>query len=211
MRGFMEALHPLTTELLDALQAHVAVLDEAGVVIAVNEAWRRFGLANGAGSDFVGQSYLDVCAKASRAEDRAGSRVHRRLSALINGEADGFTLAYFCAARVFRLRAARVASGPARFMLSHEDITALVVLRRRLHGAATGLTEARGEHAAQLNRVYEELGQRLAAIGLAVHTLERSAAAAGAVDTIRIAVREAKHELRLLRDPSYSGADKELI
>jgi nucleotidyltransferase/DNA polymerase involved in DNA repair len=32
---------------LDALSAHVAVLDSKGVVVAVNQAWRRFGIVNG--------------------------------------------------------------------------------------------------------------------------------------------------------------------
>ena len=32
---------------LDALSAHVAVLDRRGTIVAVNQAWRRFGRANG--------------------------------------------------------------------------------------------------------------------------------------------------------------------
>ncbi|HEY9248860.1 MAG TPA: PAS domain S-box protein, partial [Rariglobus sp.] len=46
-------------DVLDSLSAHVAVLDESGVIVAVNEAWRRFARENGAGdTDPVGRNYL---------------------------------------------------------------------------------------------------------------------------------------------------------
>ena len=37
---------------LESLSEHIAVLDERGVIVAVNEAWRRFGLANGGTAKF---------------------------------------------------------------------------------------------------------------------------------------------------------------
>ena len=48
---------------LDALSAHIAVLDADGTIRAVNAAWRRFADANGfRGARFgVGSNYLDVC------------------------------------------------------------------------------------------------------------------------------------------------------
>ena len=47
--------------LLDALPAMTVVLDEAGVIVTANEAWRRFGRENGAGpavAEGVGQDYF---------------------------------------------------------------------------------------------------------------------------------------------------------
>ena len=42
---------------------HLAVLDEDGIIISVNEAWRKFAEANGLSWDDygVGRSYLKVC------------------------------------------------------------------------------------------------------------------------------------------------------
>src|SRR5689334_10702868 len=40
---------------LDALATHIAVLDEAGTIIAVNRAWREFGRANGATAQQVSE------------------------------------------------------------------------------------------------------------------------------------------------------------
>src|SRR5687767_2569235 len=50
--------------------AHVAVLDAAGRILAVNAAWDRFGAENGLAPDyaFAGVDYLDVCARAARGE-----------------------------------------------------------------------------------------------------------------------------------------------
>ena len=52
---------------LDALSAHIAVLDEAGTIIAVNQAWRAFAHASGYAdaSHGVGMNYLAVCEAAA--------------------------------------------------------------------------------------------------------------------------------------------------
>src|ERR1700674_5230274 len=52
--------------ILNALPAHVALIDPDGVIVTVNESWRRFAMANGLqGPDSgVGRNYLDVCERA---------------------------------------------------------------------------------------------------------------------------------------------------
>ncbi|MBC7942473.1 MAG: PAS domain-containing protein, partial [Chitinophagaceae bacterium] len=84
--------------LLNALPAHVALLDADGVIVAVNEAWRRFGEANGlrATEDGVGGSYLDACSGVSGADaDKAGS-VEAGLRAVLAGELTRFSTEYPC-------------------------------------------------------------------------------------------------------------------
>jgi len=48
---------------LDSLSAHIAILDESGEIVAVNEAWRTFARANGGDPERVseGVNYLEVC------------------------------------------------------------------------------------------------------------------------------------------------------
>ena len=53
-------------------------------------------------------------------------------------------------------------------------------------------------------RLVEELGQRLAAIGLAVRALKQTGASEKPLKTIGLALDEARHELKLPR----SGADR---
>ncbi len=52
---------------LDALSAHIAILDDTGTIIAVNEAWRQFADANDLNDPTygVGTNYLDVCDNAA--------------------------------------------------------------------------------------------------------------------------------------------------
>jgi GGDEF domain-containing protein len=52
--------------ILNVLPAHIALLDSQGVIISVNEAWRRFGSENGLRSPDagIGLNYLEICARA---------------------------------------------------------------------------------------------------------------------------------------------------
>src|SRR5688572_30155433 len=55
--------------------AHVAILDAAGRIIAVNTAWEEFGRNNGLDPayGFGGADYLDVCARAAAAPRGEGN------------------------------------------------------------------------------------------------------------------------------------------
>lgn len=121
----------LGNDLLNSLQAHIAVLDAEGVIVAVNEAWRRFARENG-GSDeagYVGSNYLAVCEAAGRGHDAVALQVLRGLRALTAGETDRFSLEYPCHSpdqkRWFSAQASRfLHEGGVYLAVVHEDITA---------------------------------------------------------------------------------------
>ena len=69
------------------------------------------------------------------------------------------------------------------------------MLNGELGVSSAGLTRPAANEA----RVAEELGQRLAAIGLAVQLLKRDGANQKAISTIELALDEARHELQLSR------------
>ncbi|MHC5544874.1 hypothetical protein ACYOEI_42105, partial [Singulisphaera rosea] len=52
--------------LFDSLVPHIAVVDESGVIVAVNRAWRDFAAANMGSSTHLaeGANYLEVCDRA---------------------------------------------------------------------------------------------------------------------------------------------------
>src|SRR3954471_13080947 len=54
----------LSRAILSSLPAHIAVLNGAGVIVAVNEAWVQFARDNGGNEQTggVGTNYLGVCA-----------------------------------------------------------------------------------------------------------------------------------------------------
>ena len=114
---------------IDALSSHIAVLDEDGIILAVNAAWRRFADANGfAGSDYgIGSNYVDACQPTSGESSDCLTAV-AGLRDVLHGRKDQFQLEYPCHSpagnRWFVLRVTRVtAPGPARLVVAHENIT----------------------------------------------------------------------------------------
>lgn len=180
---------------IDVLSSHVALLDADGMIVAVNKAWRDFSAGNGGRGDYVGDNYLEVCRQAAAEGSKSAARALAGLKHVLNGSRWDFGLAYECRGAIFRLRAVPIMSddGP-RVLVSHEDITALVEARKAVR-------VARASDA----RLAEELGQRLAAIGLALHVLKREGANPQALRTIDLALGEARHELKLLRQGSGAG------
>lgn len=180
---------------IDVLSSHVALLDADGMILAVNKAWRDFSAGNGGRSDYVGHNYLEVCRRAASEGSKGAARALAGLRRVLAGSVRDFGLAYECHGAFFRLRVVPIASdnGP-RVLVSHENITALVAARRAVR-------VARASDA----RLAEELGQRLAAIGLALHLLKREGANPQALRTIDLALGEARHELKLLRQGRGDG------
>ena len=89
----------LIQNVLDALTAHVAVLDERGVVVAVNEAWRRFARENGGDEKQVcpGVNYLAVCQTAADLRaDEVSAAALQGIREVMNGTRSSFSLEYPC-------------------------------------------------------------------------------------------------------------------
>jgi PAS domain S-box-containing protein len=84
--------------LLDALPAHVALLDAKGTIIAVNEAWRRFANENGLRDTQygVGRNYLDACGPPPGPAAAETWAVATSLRAVLAGERSNFSLEYSC-------------------------------------------------------------------------------------------------------------------
>jgi two-component system, sensor histidine kinase and response regulator len=83
--------------ILDALPAHIALLDPRGCILTVNAGWRHFGLANGLECvDFcVGDNYLEVCERAQKQSSEA-CRVIKGIGQVLRGELSLFALEYPC-------------------------------------------------------------------------------------------------------------------
>lgn len=84
--------------ILDALPAHVALLDAKGFIINVNQAWRQFAGENalaapGAG---VGLNYLAICDNTTGADAPLARQVASGIRAVISGETPSFTAEYPC-------------------------------------------------------------------------------------------------------------------
>lgn len=113
---------------VDALSAHIAILDEDGTIVAVNNAWRDFAEKNGARSNVgEGASYLAICD--SVPNDLAEARTFAQgIRAVLSGEIERFEMEYGCHSpdekRWFVGRVTRFhGDGPVSVVVAHEDVT----------------------------------------------------------------------------------------
>lgn len=132
--------HEFLSSSLDALSSHIAVLDENGVVLAVNDAWRRFADENQfTGHNYgVGANYIESC-DPNDDECLDGSMI-LGLKGVLAGHLPLFEFEYPCHSpteqRWFVMRATRFKSpGPVRVVVAHEDVTKRKVAEDRLRDA----------------------------------------------------------------------------
>jgi two-component system, cell cycle sensor histidine kinase and response regulator CckA len=85
-------------EILDAIPAHVALIDTEGVIQALNESWRRFATANVLQSTdfFLGENYLEVCERATGHCSDEAKEAAAGIRRVLCCEAEEFSLEYPC-------------------------------------------------------------------------------------------------------------------
>ncbi len=130
MEDKTDALHHFLRAVLDALPAHIAILDDRGTILDVNAAWKRFADNNAlADANYcVGQNYLAICDAATDTLRMEDKEVAAGIRAVINRTIDSFSLEYSChppgETGWFMLRATPFAgSGPACVVVAHTDIS----------------------------------------------------------------------------------------
>jgi PAS domain S-box-containing protein len=137
---------------VDALSASIAILDETGTILEVNDAWRRsakqHGLAPQSWGDF---NYLEVCDRARGIDAESAAEAAAGIRAVLNGDFADFCLDYPCRKKWFAMRVTRFpGDGPMRVVVAHEDITerkraeALEVERGMLRSAIKAMDQVLG-------------------------------------------------------------------
>lgn len=115
---------------IDSVEEHLAVIDERGVVVAVNRAWQRFGEENGAlASDSVGEDYLGVLDRAALRDDGDEAReAATGIRDVLDGSIANYLLEYPCHSpleqRWFQLRVVPNTTAMCGAVVTHRDITA---------------------------------------------------------------------------------------
>lgn|GEM_PF-1212167 len=129
-RALARAAESKQSATLNALPAHIALLNKEGEVVAVNESWRGFADQNVLQSpDFcVGQNYLRLCERAEGAGAGEARLAAAGLRKVLNGQARDFMLEYPCHSpteqRWFRLMVAPLSdSHQAGAVVMHINIT----------------------------------------------------------------------------------------
>src|SRR5262249_13396997 len=121
------------------LAPHIAVLDRDGSIVATNDQWQQFGVAQGGlpAATGVGANYLDVCRRAAGNGSEEAAVALAGIQAVLDGGRPEFTLEYPCHApgeeRWFLLYATPLPRGA---VVSHLNVT-------ECKRAEQSLTEAR--------------------------------------------------------------------
>ena len=129
----------LANIILNALSAHIAILDKNGLILKTNRAWQKFADANRMKTlpDASAINYLAVCDMAKGDSSEKAKSVADGIRSVIKGEMDEFLLDYPCHSptekRWFYMRVTRISGpGPMRAVVSHENITALKLAEEAL-------------------------------------------------------------------------------
>jgi signal transduction histidine kinase/CheY-like chemotaxis protein len=123
---------------LDALRGRIAILDQDGGILIINQAWRDFALAYRAHVDLgVGANYLNVCEKGVSTVGVDGPALAAGIRAVIQGDQEEFVAEYVAHTPTeklwFLVRATKlVGETPTRVLISHENVTAAKVAEAQL-------------------------------------------------------------------------------
>jgi DNA-binding CsgD family transcriptional regulator len=138
----------LARTVLNSLSAHIAILDENGVILETNTAWRNYAVKSGMPEDHDdrGTNYLAVCDATKGNESEDAGKVAEGIRAVTGGELEEFLYDYPCHSEDgphwYYIRAIRMSGpGPIRVVASHEEITALKLTEEALRKSQEALIE----------------------------------------------------------------------
>lgn len=120
----------LAQSTLDALSAHIAILDHTGTIIAVNRAWREFADSNHLRDPdhAIGTNYLAICDATPNSTVFGVQEVAHGIRTVLSGERETFEWEYPCHSpteqRWFSVCVTRfLDADPVRVVVAHENIT----------------------------------------------------------------------------------------
>jgi len=124
---------------LNSLSSHIAVIDELGNIVAVNEAWKCFGLENGETvlqRSEVGSNYFSACEKAAGSGDRIAQRTLSGIKQVMAEKKAIYYLEYPCHSiakqQWFGMRVTKFENDEPRVVVAHLDITDRKISELRL-------------------------------------------------------------------------------
>ncbi len=94
----MEAATKEKSAILNTLPASIALLDNVGNIVKVNDNWIHFGQSNGLQDSYqhISKNYIDISNKSCGIDAIEGKQMSQGLGEILRGERDHFTLEYPC-------------------------------------------------------------------------------------------------------------------
>jgi len=138
----------LARAVINSLSAHIAILDQNGVILETNRAWNAYSVRSGMPEDFdyKGINYLEICNAATGEDASDAHNIAKGIRKVIQGRIKEFLFDYPCHSQDSRhwyyMRAIRMSdTKPVRVIVSHEDITALKLVEEALRESREELEE----------------------------------------------------------------------
>jgi len=187
---------------LDGLAAHIAIIDDRGIILAVNQAWKNFAEANGAVATkvHVGADYLSACERSVGLPADEGSAIAAGIRAVLEGKTSEFMAEYSCPGpqeqHWFLMRVSPFpGEGPRRAVIAHEDISKRKELEREVVEIASLEQRRIGQD------LHDSVGQELTALGMLVGDLARAvqtdpASVMSRIERISDILKSSRKELR---------------
>jgi hypothetical protein len=128
-----DAKYFVTQTVIDVFSPNVCILNKAGDILLVNQAWRNFYDANCdapvSNDYFIGINYFQVCNEYKGSD---ATSIKNGALQVIRGEVDEFCLLYPCHSstqkRWFNVRVTRFQHDSEHLMLSHKNITEFILI-----------------------------------------------------------------------------------
>jgi signal transduction histidine kinase/ABC-type uncharacterized transport system substrate-binding protein len=150
----------LKGSILESLRSNVCVIDNAGVILEVNQSWVDFAAENSMerrSTAGVGVNYLEICRESDNGEESA--KAVSGIVSVLDGSRHSFEMEYECHSpnkqRWFRMSVMGLPRPKGGAVISHTDITAQTL--------AEFEQQRMKEETAQMNRA-TEMGQLVASL-----------------------------------------------
>jgi two-component system, NarL family, sensor kinase len=192
---------------MDALSAHIVVVDERGIITAANAAWRRAGQQDGhpGARHRLGSHYLAACHAGIAPSDF--KTMAQGLRAVVEGKKREFRMHYSRLARgraaSLQLRATSFEEGGRHIVIAQEDVTDITRAEGELHELAGRLLRVQDEERRRIARdLHDTTTQNLVAALMHLDFVRqpprRMDHAAGALEEVRALIDRSVQELRTL-------------
>ncbi|MEO5681721.1 MAG: PAS domain-containing protein [Chitinophagaceae bacterium] len=116
--------------ILDALSAHIAVINADGIIIKTNDPWNKFARNNGLTAlekCGEGANYFEACKNACNTDDGTAGKTMAGVKQVLDGSLKEFNLELPCHSpkekRWFYMRVMRLESTDTLLVIEHHDIT----------------------------------------------------------------------------------------